>query len=309
MQAPERRPVPGVAFDTSMEDTVDRVLGLAMLLGHAAKNEARLISLSISRNNLKIASFCDMMVRFSGSSPTIGMHEKGAASTVVPAMLSAPLDRNTEEGKPVYNRVIQRLIDTADPVALIRNGLSAQQDGNAVVVLAGAPVNLLGLLALPTSKALIQKKVRLLTIAAPFEDAPGFNKLLAEWPTAIVVADDSVGQLLPFPGESIEKDFEWAPNHPLVDTYKAAKAMPYDAPTSTMAAVLHTVQPQENYFKLSDPGIITVLAGGRMQFTANPQGKHRHLIVDEANKERVIQTYRTLVSAKPPERRGRGAQP
>jgi hypothetical protein len=309
MQAPERRPVPGVVFDTSMEDSIDRVLGLAMLLAHAAKNEARLISLSISRNNLKIAAFADMMVRFSGTSPTVGMHEKGPASTALPAMLSAPLDRNTPEGRPVYNRVIQRLIDTADPVALIRNGLSAQQDGNAVVVLAGPPVNLLGLLAAPTSKALIQKKVRTLVIAAPFDDAAGTTRLLAEWPGNVVVADDSVGQAVQFPGDCIEKDFAWAPNHPLVDTYKAAKTMPYDAPASTMAAVLHAVQPQENHFKLSDPGILTVIAGGRTQFTANPQGKHRHLIVDEATKERVIQTYRQLVSAKPPERRGRGAQP
>jgi hypothetical protein len=199
MQTPERRPVPGVVFDTSM-DTIDRVLGLAMLLAHAAKNEARLSSLSISHNNLKIASFSDMMVRFSGTSPAIGMHEKGPAATTLPPMLSAPLDKNTSEGKPVYNRVVQRLIDTADPVALIRNALSAQQDGNAVVVLAGSPVNLLGLLALPTSMALIQKKVRLLAIAAPFEDAPGFNKLLAEWPGPIVVSEESVGQALPFPG-------------------------------------------------------------------------------------------------------------
>lgn len=309
MQAPERRPVPGVVFDTSMEDNIDRVLGLAMILAHAAKNEARLISLSISRNNLKIASFADMMVRFSGTSPTIGMHEKGAASTALPAMLSAPLDKQTAEGRPVYNRVVQKLIDTADPVALIRNGLTAQQDGNAVVVLAGAPVNLLGLLALPTSQALIQKKVRLLTIAAPFEDAPGFNKLLAEWPSPVVIADDTIGPIYPFPGESIGKDFEWAPNHPLVDAYKAAKTMPYDAPATTMAAVLHSVQPQENYFKLSDPVTATILANGRAEYTPNPQGKHRHLIPDESQKERVIQTFRQLVSAKPPERRGRGAQP
>jgi hypothetical protein len=178
-------------------------------------------------------------------------------------------------------------------------------------VLAGAPVNLLELLALPTSAALIQKKVRTLVIAAPFADVAGFNKLLAQWPGPVVVSDESVGQALPFPADCIEKDFAWAPNHPLVDTYKAAHPTPYDAPASTMAAVLQAVQPQENHFKLSDPGNMTVLAGGRTQFTANPQGKHRHLIVDVndvAKKERVIQIYRQ-VSAKPPERRGRGAQP
>ena len=291
MQTPDRKPPAGVVFDTSME-SMDRVLGLAMVLAYNSKGEARLTSLSISRNNLKIASFTDMMARFLGTSPSIGMHEKGTAGTTVPPMMSTPLARTNSEGKPVFNRVVEKLIDTADPVALIRNGLTAQQDQNAVVILAGAPVNLLGLLALPASKALIQKKVRGLVIAGPLEDAAGFTKLFAEWPGPIVVAGDEIGQALQFPGGAIETDFAWAANHPVVDAYKAAKTMPYNTPASTMAAVLYAIQPQGNHFKLSEP-----------------QGRQRQLIVDDTQKERVIQIYREMASSKPPEPRrgGRGA--
>jgi hypothetical protein len=309
MQASDRKPPVGIVFDSSIEDALDRVFGLAMVLALSAKGEGRLASLSVSCNNLKIAGFTDMMARFYGASPSIGMHEKGRAETEVTPLVSGPFQRNTPEGKPVYNRVVQTLNDTADPVALIRNGLTAQQDQNAVVILAGAPVNLLGLLALPTSKALIQKKVRTLVIAAPFEDAPGFAKLLAEWPGPIVVADGSVGQSLLFPDDSILKDLEWAPNHPLADAYKAYQAgltKPIEPRSSTMAAVLYAVQPQADHFKISDRGNITLLSAGRIQFSANPQGRHRHLIADEAKKENVMQAYRQLVSAKPPERRGRG---
>ena len=161
MQAPERRQPLGIVFDSSIDDGIDRVLGLALTLAYHSKQEARLLSLSTSRNNLKIAGFCDAMERFYTTNLSIGMNEKGAAATTLPPMLVAPMTKTTPEGRMVYNRLVEKLNDTADPVALIRNALTAQQDQTAAVILAGNPVNLLGLLALPGSKAVIQKKVRM----------------------------------------------------------------------------------------------------------------------------------------------------
>jgi hypothetical protein len=66
-----------------------------------------------------------------------------------------------------------------------------------------------------------------------------------------------------------------------------------------MAALLYAVRPQENYFKLSDPGTISVLDDGRTKFTPSPEGKHRYLILDPEQKERVIKTYTEIASAKP----------
>src|SRR5215207_8132687 len=148
MQAQERRPTPALLFDSSIEDDIGQVLALAMLLGYEAKREVRLTSLSISRNNLRIVAFCDLMTRFFGLTPSIGMYETGAAKTDVPPALHAVLTKQASR--------IGKLNDTADPVALMRNALTAQQDQNSVMILAGPPVNLLGLLALPASKALIQ---------------------------------------------------------------------------------------------------------------------------------------------------------
>jgi hypothetical protein len=289
MQNPERRPTPAIVFDSSIEDDIGRVLALAQLLGYQAKQEVRITSLSISRNNLKTAAFCELMARFFGASPTIGMSVNVPASTNVPPMLSAALAKVTPEGKPAYNRVIEKLTDTADPVALIRNALTSQQDQNSVVVLTGPAVNLLGLLALPEGKKLIEKKVRTLVVAAPFD-----AKLLADWPGPKILAGEELGSAFPFPGIGIEEDFTWATNHPLVDAYRAARPMPYDVPSAALAAVLYAAHPAENYFKLSEP-----------------QGKQRQLIADMSQKDRIIQAYRQVVSAKPPEpRRGaRGAQP
>jgi hypothetical protein len=75
--------------------------------------------------------------------------------------------------------------------------------------------------------------------------------------------------------------------------------MPYDAETWDLTAALYAVRPQEGYFRLSDPGTITVLDDGRTKFTPSPEGKHRYLILDPAQKDRIIKTYIELISAKP----------
>jgi hypothetical protein len=196
-------------------------------------------------------------------------------------------------------------------VALIRNALTAQQDQNTVVILAGGPANLLGVLALPGNRQLIQKKVRNLVLAPPFNDAEGTAKLIQDWPSPVTLAAEGLGEALPFPAESIEQDFQWATNHPLIDAYRAAKAMPYDAPAPAMAAVLYAVHPDDNYFKLSEPGVIRVSSGGGVGFASDPQGRHRQLLVNSEMREQVIRAYRQTTNTKPPEpRRGpRGQQP
>ena len=141
-------------------------------------------------------------------------------------------------------------------------------------------------------------------------DVAAARKLFAEWPTPIVAVGSEVGDALPYPGASIEKDFAWAPAHPVVDAYRALKPMPYDAPASALAAVLYAVHPAEDYFKLSDPGTISVLDDGRTRFTPGAEGTHRYLIADPAQKERITAVYTAMVSAAPAPRpgRGRGAQ-
>src|SRR5262249_23623736 len=130
-------------------------------------------------------------------------------------------------------------------------------------------------------------------------DIAAARKLFAEWPTPIVAAGDEIGASLLFPASSIETDFAWTPAHPVADAYRAYKPMPYDARTSAMAAMLYAVRPQKNYFKLPEPGTISVLADGRTKFSPSPEGRHRYLILDPEQKERIVKTYTEIASAKP----------
>ncbi len=104
---------------------------------------------------------------------------------------------------------------------------------------------------------------------------------------------------MPFPGASIDKDFAWAPSHPLVDAYRTAGTMPYDVPGTALAAALHAVRPKEPYFKLSDPGTVSVGDDGRTRFTPSAGGKHRFLIADPAQKEAIQQMWVETASTKP----------
>jgi hypothetical protein len=278
------KPPLGVVFDCDMGESVDTALAVAMLYGIQGKNEGRVLSISTSKPNLKAAAFCDTLARFYLGEPgpfspplSIGMAETGPAPADTPLLTAVSAK---------FPAKLQRLTDTADPVALIRNALSAQFDGNASVVLAGPATNLARLLDLPGAKELIKKKVKVLAIAEPRldRDPAAFTRITSDWPSPIVIAGPELGVRLPFPATSIEKDFAWSPAHPVVEAYRAWHSMPYDAPTWAMVAALHAAKPAENYFGV---------ANGR-------------LTLETSQVDRIIQVYTELASAKPvPRTRGR----
>lgn len=306
------KPPVGVVFSTGM-GRPDDMLALAVLHGLEGKNEARMAAIAVSRPNLHAAALCDAIRQFYLSANTgpfagflrglpIGLTGEGKLRDDTP-MISATLEKHKTN--------IHKLNDTAEVAPLIRNALTAQYDQNALVVTTGPLTDLARTLELHDVKEIIRHKVRLLAVAAgPREftiaaDVAAARKVFAEWPTPVVVAGPEIGDTLLFPGASIEKDFAWSASHPVVDAYRAYKAMPYDAPTYAIAPLLFAVREKEAYFKLSEPGTISVTDDGRTKFTASPEGKHRYLIVDPEQKERVLKAYVELASAKPVERRPR----
>ncbi len=291
----------GVVFDADLGNTIDDALALAMLFGFQGKNEERVISVSTTKSSLKAAIFADVLVRFYTGEPNafaapipIGLSLSGAMAGDTP-MLDAVA------GKPQYPRSIVKMNDTADAMAVIRNALSAQFDQNAIVVLTGPATNLAALLVIPGSRELIAQKVRYLVVAADPQlaaDAPALQSLLAGWPTEIVAAPNELGDALPFPAASIEKDFAWSTAHPVVEAYHAGRPAPYDPPAPAMAAALYAVRPQENYFKPSAPGTLTFANGG-LHLVPAAGGKHRILEFDAAQKDRILQIYAEMASTKP----------
>jgi hypothetical protein len=306
---PAAKPPVGIMFDADLGNSIDDALALASLYGFQGKNESRVIGVNTSRPGLNSAIFADILVRFYTGEPNpfFGAVPIGLTLGKEPpdsAMMTAVL------AKAAFARNIKQMNDTADPLAIFRNALSAQYDGNAIVFLAGPATNLAKALDLPGVKLLVSAKVRYLVTAIGnfaggppdpqiLADLPSARKVFAEWPTPVFAAGSEVGAALAFPSASLEKDFAWSPAHPLVDAYRAAGQIPYDAPAAALSAALYAVRPKEGYFKQSDAGTISIGNDGRTTLAPSADGKHRYLIADPAQKERIVPMFVETASTKP----------
>lgn len=296
------KPPLGVVYNTTMSRP-DSALALALLHGFEGKREARVAGVAVSGSGLASAAFCDVLGRFyAGTAPPsnsnrvlpIGLAAEGALPPDAP-MFKAALERRE------YKRIVEKVTDTSEVPALLRNSLTGQVNGNAVMVLSAPATHIARILDLLGTPELIKAKVKMLVIvdAGVPQDGAAMRKVLAAWPTPIVLCGREVGVAVPFPASSIEKDFAWSPAHPVVDAYRAYKPMPYDAPSWDMAAVLYAVRPDTGLFQLSDPGTIQMTDDGRMTVAPSAEGKHRSLTVDPAQKDKIVQAYTEIASAKP----------
>jgi inosine-uridine nucleoside N-ribohydrolase len=315
----------GIIFDCDMGQNIDDVLALSLLYGAQGREDVRTVlkSVSLSTPSLEAAAYCEAVNRFVAAivdrelpvrfrrnqTGTIGMAEVGPEA-INGSKLTEVLEQQNADGTLLYPSDVKEVVDTADPAALIRNALTAYHDQNAIVVLTGPATNLAKVLSLNGAKELIAAKVKFLSVMAgtyPTGD-PEYNvktdieaakTLFREWPTPIVAAGFELGEQLPYPAESIENDFGWTENNPVVDAYRAHGEMPYDAASAELAAALYAARPDGGHFGTSEPGTIEVLDDGRTQFTPSADGKHRYLTADASQKQTIIAAFREFVSAEP----------
>lgn len=295
----------GVIYNTAM-NRPDAALALAELYGFEGKRESKIGSICVAGSGLNTAIFCDMVYRFYTLGPARNANQSlpvglAAVEPLPPdsAMVKPAIERMNEKGEQQYIHSVNKLSDTSLAEAVLRNGVIFNAE--AAVVLSAPATYLAKSLDLLGTPALYKARVKRLVIVdtgAPQRDIPAIRKVLAEWPTPIFFCGREVGEALPFAAASIEKDFAWAPAHPVVDAYRAYKPMPYDAPSYDLAAVHYAVHPDSGFFQLSDAGTVSVADDGSMKFTAGG-GNVRSLIVDSSNKSQIVQAFVDVASAKP----------
>lgn len=299
---------PGVIFDTDMGNDIDDALALAMLHSMESRGEIKLLAVTLTKDNLKAAQYCDLVNHFYGRGKVpIGL-VNGGKTPEDAAMISVPVERKDSKGAFVYPRSIKTRGDVADSVELLTRILKSAQDQSVIVVQVGFSTNLARLLDTKDGKALAAKKVKLLSaMAGAFPGKPEYNikidipaaqKVFGSWPTPVVASGYEIGIALEYPASSIEKDFSYVQWHPVADAYRAYKKMPYDRPTWDLTSVLYGVRPN-GYFNVSGPGTIQVGADGTTKFNPDANGKHRYLILDSAQKQKVMAALIELSSQKP----------
>jgi hypothetical protein len=307
MQFGRGKPAVGAFFDSDFA-TMDSALALAVLHGLQGKNDCRVAIVTVSRPNLAVVGFTDMIERYYRGSagnfaqvPPVGMRTVGKPGETSPAF-TKPFEARKLDGKPIYTNEVKRVLDTGDPNTLIRNYLEAHADQNAFFVLAGPCTNLAAALEFRGMKDLIAAKIKYLVVADRFDaDVPAARKTFAEWPTPIyVMGRDQANTVILFPGASIDGEFTAAnPDSPFIAAYKAYQPMPYDTPASAMLAALYAARPADDAFKVLTPGTIVVGDDGHTVFTPSEKGRHRYVLPDPDKKDKMVKALVELASAKP----------
>jgi inosine-uridine nucleoside N-ribohydrolase len=301
-------------FDTDMGNDVDDALALAVIHAFQSRGEARLLAVTVSKDNRFAAPYVDLVNTFYGrGNIPVGVVKNGKTPNDSP-MIRVPAERRNADGTYVYPHKLTDGREAPDAVTVLRSVLSAQPDGSVAVVVVGFSTNLARLLNSPPDAfsplpgaQLVAQKVRMLSaMAGRFPagdpeynvktDIPSARKVFEEWPSPIVFSGFEIGNALKFPATSIENDFSWAGDHPVAEAYRNYMPMPYDRPTWDLTAALYAVRPGSRYFSLSSAGRVTVDEKGRTVFTAAADGTRRFLVLEDGQKARTIETLILLAS-------------
>lgn len=312
----ENKPV-AIIFDTDMGNDIDDALALGMLHALADRGECRLLAVTLTKDHADAAPFCDLINAFYGR-PEIPVGAIRRGPTPEPSnYLSGTLSARDGD-KPRYPRRLKSGADAEDSVALLRRVLAAADDRSVVIIQVGFSTNLARLLDTPgdrvsplAGKELAAKKCqRLVVMAGMFSpdrvkeynvhiDLDSARKVFAEWPTELLASGFEIGRAVKFPARSIERDFAYAPHHPVVEAYRLYQKMPYDRETWDLTAALQAIRPDDGYFEMSPPGEITVGADAVTRFTPTPMGRRRYFTLPASNVGRVREAL-VLLASQPP---------
>lgn len=293
------QPVP-LIFDTDMGNDIDDALALACIHSLESRGEAKLLAVTITKDNRWAAAFIRHVNRFYGRPDIpIGIVRNG---------------KTPEDSKYIMIPSVRRggqPSEVPEAAPLLKSVLEQQADGSVVIAQVGFSSNLAKLLTLPGAPALIARKVKLLSVmAGQFPtgkaeynvkiDIPAAQKVFADWPTDIVFSGWEIGAAIEYPAVSIEQDYRYVKEHPIAEAYRAYKGMPYDRPTWDLTAVLYGIRPNRGYFSLSDRGVVKVEADGKTSLQPDANGRHRYLTVNDVQRAKALEALIQL-SSQPPQ--------
>lgn len=277
---------PRIIFDTDITGDVDDVLALAMLHNLADRGACELLGVTISKQNPQTAAFVDAQNTFHGRPDLpIGVTHDETAQKRESRYLKLADSAD-------YPHNIRSNDDVPEAVALIRQLLVAQPDHSVSLVSVGIASNMANLLrskadaASPLDgPALIRQKVKLLSImAGAFETIDANNHFLEanvingitamqtvarDWPQEVPVvwSGYEIGVSLPYPRQSIARDFDYVPHHIVKEAYLLHSGPEHDRPCWDQSSVLYALFPDRNFFGLSKEGRVSVENDGFTRFT------------------------------------------
>ncbi|MFG0268050.1 MAG: nucleoside hydrolase [Rhodopirellula sp. JB055] len=313
-------PVP-VIFDTDITGDCDDVLALAMLHALQDRGECELKAVTISKVNPLAAPFVDAINTFYGRGDLpIGATREAQRRESLYLKLCKTRDGNDFR----YPHDLLRSDDAPTAVEVLRRTLAEAEDASIVIIQVGLATNLADLLETKGDDIspldgvdLLRKKCKLISVMAGcfgptlgkprHDEANVVNGIDAMRRFAerspddvpVVWSDYRIGIAVPYPRESIARDYSYVPHHPVRETYLLHSGPNHDRPTWDLTSVLYAVRPNDHYFGLSQPGRVVVDEKGFTEFHPHANGRDRLLEMTPEQAIRVIEVQRAL-SSQPP---------
>lgn len=294
-----------IIFDTDIGNDIDDVLALQMLFNYEKKDIVDILCVTISKNNPYAIEYLDGYCRlndrdnmpvgfaYDGVNPEDHKYLRPTLDTII-------------DGKKILEP--KRTIDNGIPEGykLIREVLAQQEDKSVVFIAVGPETNLSRLLDSEPDefselggRELVEQKVKFLSVMGGLygnefdfpewniiQDLEASQNVFENWPTEIVASGWELGNKLLYPHQNILNDFE--SDHPLSVSYKIYDNMPYDRQTWDLTSVLYAIEPDSNFFNLSDRGVIRIDEEGHSLFVPSQQGRHQYLTINENQIERTL---------------------
>src|SRR6266853_986044 len=133
-------------FDTDMGNDVDDAVALAMIHALESRGEAKLLAVTITKDNRWAAPFIDIMNRFYGRGDIpIGVVRNGKTPEDA-KMIRVPASRTRLDHSFVYPHDLTDGKEATEATILLRRVLSKEEDGAVVIVQVGFSSNLARLL-------------------------------------------------------------------------------------------------------------------------------------------------------------------
>ena len=309
-QTPRSTPPVGIILDTDIGNDIDDAMALAMIHALESRGEARLLAVTITKDNAYCAPYVDLVDTFYGRPGIpIGVVRNGKTPDAAP-MVQIPATERDASGHFVYPHRLPSGKDAPEAVDLLTRVLQSQPDQSVVIAQIGFSTNLARLIQRSGGRELVQRKVRTLYLMAGnfAEPKPEFNVytdpesarvLFRNWPTPMIFSGFEIGLAVRFPYSALATDFRYTRHHPIVDAFRIYVPKPEEHPTWDATAVLEAIRPDRGYFSLSDTGDVTVDQKNCTVFHPSSQGRSRYLKVSDAQAIRVQQLIVDLVSQPP----------
>lgn len=304
-------------FDTDMGNDIDDALALAIIHALENRGEVQLLAVTVTKDNRWAAPYIDLVNTFYGRPDIpIGVVHHGKTPKDS-AYLMKPAQERDDSGRYIYPHNLEDGTNAPEAVGLLQKTLEQQPDHSVTIAQVGFSTNLARLLQTQHGPDLVKRKVKLLVLMAGnfehgkpeynvYTDAEAAGYLFEHWPTPMVFSGYEVGLQAKFTFQSIEKDFNYTPHHPIAEGYRIYLPKGQDRPSWDPTAVLYAIRPDRGYFGLSEKGRVTLGDKNTTVFTPAKGGNCRYLSLNPLRAARVQAVLETLAS-EPPGNKGHAA--